>query len=309
MTIDIEAIRRKLNAINSGFGDRKQFKRWKYSEAKKYRLRVLPWRDAEPGMPFPQKIVYYGIGPKSGTLIVSPENVGEPCPIKEFRIQLFNEAKEKKDESIKEMAKKLNAKTATCVCVIDRDNEAEGPQMWNPSWTDAKQLLGLFLTDGVGDYTDLKHGYDIEVTITPSKKFNPRTKKPLLDARLDAARQSTPACKDDATLSRWLESMPNIDDYFPVTSYADAEKNLKIWMESGGEPAADATNEADGTSRGGPAKSASPEASPSSKSAAKKAPSEKVATGGKQAAAKKPILQQAEDDLDEALAELEKSDG
>jgi hypothetical protein len=310
MAIDIEAIRKTLAKISSGDkGGGSKFNRWKYEKPGTYHLRVLPFRNADPGMPFPQRSVYFGISGNGKGMIVSPENAGNKDPIKEFRISLFNDAKNKpQDEAneLKDMAKKLNSKTITCVAVVDRSNEGLGPQMWSPNWSDAQTLLGLFLTDA-GDYTDLKEGFDLTLVVVEGKKRNQQTGKPILEAMITADRKSTPAAKDDATLKAWLEAMPNVDEYYPVTSTEETERKLKEWLD-GPSPEGD---DSEGTSRGGdPAKAESTPAAPAKQSVAEIAAAMSAAkpAAKKPAPAKKPLLQQAEDDLDKELADLESSD-
>lgn len=301
MAVDINAIRKRLEQINSG-GNKSsggsKFKRWKYEKPGEYKLRVLPFKNTDPGMPFPERIVYYGISATGSGMIVSPENAGQRDAIKDFRISLYNQAKDAatpgEAEELKEMAQKLKSKTINCVCVVDRANEAAGPQLWSPNWTDVQQLLALFLTEA-GDYTDLSQGRDITLVVTPGKKINQKTKQPILEAKISVSFTQTKAAKDDATLKEWLETMPNVDEYYPVTSPEETEKRLNEWLD-----AADHKPESDGTARGGAPKAEAPKAEvkaeaakPADKKPAPKAP-----------APKKPLLQSVEDDLDSALDDL-----
>lgn len=303
MAVDINAIRKRMEQINSGgkSGGGSKFKRWKYEKPGEYKLRVLPFKNTDPGMPFPERTVYYGISATGGGMIVSPENAGERDPIKDFRISLYGQAKEAgtpaEAEELKEMAGKLKAKTVNCVAVVDRANEAAGPQMWSPNWTDVQQLLALFLTEA-GDYTDLAQGRDITLVVTPGKKINQKTKQPILEAKISVSFTQTKAAKDDATLKEWLESMPNVDEYYPVTSTEETEKRLNEWLD-----AADHNPNSDGTSRGGSTKveeSAKPEPKSEAKAEAPKAPAKAPA----KPAAKKPLLQSVEDDLDAELNDI-----
>jgi hypothetical protein len=307
MPIDIEAIRKTLAKISSGNKDNgTKFNRWKYEKPGTYHIRVLPFKNVDPGMPFPQRAVYWGISKDGKGMIVSPENAGHRDPIKEFRISLFNDAKNKTPEEaneLKDMAKKLNSKTITCVAVVDRANESLGPQMWSPNWSDAQNLLGLFLTDA-GDYTDLREGFDLTLVVVEGKKRNQTNGKPILEAMITADRKSTPAAKDEATLKAWLEAMPNVDEYYPVTSTEETERRLKEWLD--GDSATE--DESDGTSRGN---TPSPEVNaPAKQSVAEiaAAMSKSVSSKKPVVSTKKPLLQQAEDDLDKELADLESLD-
>lgn len=297
MAIDIEAIRRKLSQSANGMkSSGSKFKRWKYDKAGEYRLRVLPFKNADPGTPFPEKLVYYGISKDGKGMLVSPENAGHRDPIKEFRISLFNDAKGKpKDEAdeLTTMAKQLAVKTVTCVAVVDRSNESEGPQMWTPNWTDSQQLMALFLTEA-GDYTDLSQGRDIVLVVSPGKKRNMRTGEPILEAKISVSLSSGPAAKDDAVLKSWLASMPDPNEYYKPNTTEETEQKLKEWLDgdNGGEVG-------EGVTRGGSKpQAAAPSETPKSVPVAKK-----VATPPK-----KSLLQQAEDDLDAQLEDLSVDD-
>lgn len=306
MAVDINAIRKRMEQINSGgSSNANKFKRWRYEKPGTYRVRVLPFKNTDPGMPFPERIVYYGINGNGGGMIVSPENAGERDPIKDFRINLYNQAKEAgtpaEAEEIKAMAQKLKAKTVNCVGLIDRANEAAGPQMWSPNWTDVQQLLAIFLTE-VGDYTDVgPDGCDLEIVVTPGKKINQRTGQPLLEAKIQAARKNSPAAKDDAQLKEWLENLPNVDEYYPVTSTEETEKRLNEWLD-----AADHKPESDGTARGGSPKAEAPKAEAKAEAAAKPAAEKKAPA--KAPPAKKPLLASVEDQLDDELNDLASGD-
>lgn len=308
MAIDIEAIRKTLAKISSGDkSSGTKFNRWKYEKPGTYHLRVIPFRDADPAMPFPQRDVYFGISANGKGMIVSPANAGNRDPIKEFRIQLFNDAKTKPEEAqeIRDMAKKLNSKTVTCVAVIDRAHESTGPQLWSPNWSDAQTLLGLFLTDA-GDYTDLKEGFDLTLVVVEGKKRNQQTGKPILEAMITADRKATPAAKDDATLKSWLESMPNLEEYYPVMSTEDTERKLKEWLDGDTDSSGD--DGSDGTARGGEqtVTNTAPKQSVA-EIAASMSTSKPPVAAKKPSAVKKPLLQQAEDDLDRELEDLESS--
>jgi hypothetical protein len=308
MAIDINAIRKRMEAISGGGNkNNNKFKRWTYEAPGTYRLRVLPFKNTDPGMPFPERIVYFGISADGKGMIVSPENAGQQDPIKNLRISLFNDAKNAatpaEADELQEMAKKLKSKTVNCVAVIDRAHEEEGPQMWGPNWTDVQQLLALFLTE-VGDYTDVgPDGCDLELVVTPGKKIvqsGKRKGQPVLEAKINACRKNSPAAKDDAQLQAWLDTMPIVDEYYPVTSTEETARKLQEWLDAG------VTNvHGDDTERGGTSKEVKQEE--------KVVKTETVKTIDKKTApkppvTKKPLLQSVEDDLDSALDDLNSND-
>ncbi len=301
MAVDIDKIRKRLAEINSGGGNSggNKFKRFKYDAPGEYKIRVLPFAGVDPGDPFPTRLVYYGISATGGGMIVSPENNGGVDPIKNFRIGLYNEAKNQdpaQAEETKKMASLLKEKTATCVAVIDRANEADGPVMWNPNWTDAQQLLSLFLTDA-GDFTDLTNGCDLTLIVSNGKKINQKTKKPLLEAKIVPARANSPAHKDPTVIETWMAAMPIVNDYFPVASTEATQQKLQEWLDSGANVAS-----SDGTARGGA--SAKSEAEPEPTKPTEVKPAERKPTP-KPPTVKKPLLAEVEDGMDDALDDLE----
>lgn len=286
MSVDIEAIRKRIESVGSKSNATSNFKRWKYEKPGKYAIRVLPFRNTEPGVPFPEFQVYYGISDNGKGMIVSPENDGERDPIKEYRIDLYNRSKKAKDsteaDELKQMAKKLSSKTATCVAIIDRSKEEEGPMLWNPNVTDSNELISLFLTDAE-DYTDLKNGRDLTIIVSASNKINPKTGKPLLDAKISANFKQTPAHADEKKVEEWMNNMPNLKEYFPVTSTEETERRFKGWLSAG-------TSQEDSSSDKKEEKEEVRSKKPQATSSAKK----KVST-----------VDAFEDDLDEALKDLD----
>jgi len=303
--VDINAIRKRLEQINAGggrSGGGSKWKRWKYEGPGTFTIRVLPFADADPGMPFPERIVYYGIQGDGKGMIVSPENNGGEDPIKNFRIDLYNQAKNAETpaqaDELKKMAKLLSSKTANSVAVVDRSKEGDGVHMWSPNYTDVQQLIALFMTDA-GDYTDLTEGCDLELVVSAGKKMNQNTGKPLLEAKISAKRTNSPAHKDPAIVKTWLETMPVIDDYYPVTSTEDTAKKLQEWLDAG-----DHKTGSDGLARGGAPKAAAEKPAVEEKVVEAEKPVERK-TPPVKPAAKKTLLADVADDMDSALDDLE----
>jgi hypothetical protein len=302
--VDIDAIRKRLEQINGGGnrgGSNNKFPRWKYEKPGTYHLRVLPFPDADPGMPFPERIVYYGISGTNGGMIVSPENVGGKDPIKDFRIGLYNQAKEEhpqQAEQTKKQAALLKEKTINCVAIVDRADEASGAQLWSPNYTDVKQLIGLFMTDA-GDYTDLEEGCDITLVVTAGKKVvqtGKRKGEAVLEATITADRKNSPAHKDPEVVKGWMANLPKIDEYYPVTSTEETAKRLQEWLDAG-----DHSKDSDGLARGGKPAEVKEDAP---KAADKPASTKAAASPPKPPAAKKSLLTSVEDNIDRELDDL-----
>ena len=228
MSLNLDAIRKKLSQL-SGVSDKKKPKKFGPGE---HKVRVLPWPDAEDGMPFKERLLYYNVGKQT---IVSPESIGLPDPISEFRIQLFTEAKETGDANLKELGKRLMSKRVTLVAIIDRANEAAGPQLWSLNPLEAKELLGYFLDEEVGDFTDLKNGRDIKISVTPSNKSLPNGTR-LNDTKLMPTMTKGPASSDSALVKNWMSNLPNVDEYFAILPYAEVKAKLETWLSEDKSP-------------------------------------------------------------------------
>ena len=227
MAINLDAIRNKLDQLNGAkTANKPSFNKPKKFPIGEHKVRVLPWPDAGDGMPFHERAFYFGIG---GGMLVSPESVGKPDPIAEFRMKLFTDAKESGDESLKLLAKKLFPKRHVLVAVIDRANESVGPQLWAVSHNEAKQLLGFFLDDEIGDFTDLKTGRDIKLSVTDSgKRFNGNI---VNETKINYTINATPAGSDE-NIKKWMANLPKIEDYYTIPEYADVKEKLTVWLDS-----------------------------------------------------------------------------
>jgi hypothetical protein len=224
MAIDLEAIRRKVNQLN-GIKNQGNVKVWK-PKIGQHRIRVLPWKDAKEGLPFKERLVYFGIG--KGPL-VSPESFGKHDPIREFTKKLWDGGKEED----KALAKKLFAKLQTCAAIVDRSVEDEGPQLWVMNKLVAKDVTNLFLNAELGDFTDIgPEGTDLIVDIVLSpKKFNGRD---VHDVSITASRKSSPASTDPAKVTKWMDSLPNVDEFYRPLSSEEVKARFEGWMNEGG---------------------------------------------------------------------------
>ena len=280
MAINLDAIRNKLDQLNGAkTANKPSFNKPKKFPIGEHKVRVLPWPDAGDGMPFHERAFYFGIG---GGMLVSPESVGKPDPIGEFRMKLFTDAKESGDESLKTLAKKLFPKRHVLVAVVDRANESAGPQLWAVSHNEAKQLLGFFLDDEIGDFTDLKTGRDVKLSVTDSgKRFNGNiVNETIVKASVNVSPAST-----DENIKKWMANLPKIEDYYPIPEYSEVKEKLQVWLDSDNAKVDEAkTEEAQKTSD----------------------KSEEVATAAPKKAAKKSSpAKETEDALDAALADLD----
>lgn len=305
MAINIDLIRKRLAGIsNGGGGSSDGVKRWKYTTTGTYILRVLPWPAQEDGMPFPEKNIYWlsSLDKTARSVrIVSPEHIGQDDPIKERRIELFTEAKNLAEtdkmaaKELKDLAKLLNARQELCVAVVNRKDEEAGPMLWVPNFSDAAQLMNLFLEEDVGDYTDLKNGFDLKVTVLQSNKISPHTGKPVLEGKVSCVMTGrSPAHKDPAVVKKWLENLPDIEAIYKPDTRDQALAKLEAWAN--GTTTSPTKDVREGTARG-PAVADEEDDVVKTKSAA--------ASAKKAAPAKKTTPAAAADALDDAFDELD----
>lgn len=227
--IDLEAIRRKVDALNGKKTVFSNVKLWKPTEGE-HSIRVLPWRDSDTkeGMPFIERQIYFGITKRP---IVSPRSFGKPDPIDDFIRKLYDEAREGKAES-KALADKLRPKNQTCAAIIDRNNVAEGVQLWTMNIMVAKDVFNLFLNKQVQNFMDLEKGRDLTVTLSQSpKKFNGKV---VFDTKVMPSFTTSPASEDPELVKKWLENLPNVDEFYRPQSYDEIKMLFEEWLQKGG---------------------------------------------------------------------------
>lgn len=229
MSIDLEAIRRRVDALNGKKQAFSNVKLWKPTEGE-HRIRILPWKesDTKEGMPFIERQIYFGIAKRP---IVSPRSFGKPDPIDDFIRKLYDEARDGKPAS-KALADKLRPKLQTCAAIIDRDNEAEGPQLWAMNVMVVRDVFGLFLNKEVGNFMDLEKGRDLTVTLSPSpKKFNGKT---VYDTKVMPSFTAGPASSDKEQLKKWLDGLPDVNEFYRPQTFEEIKQVFEEWLNNGG---------------------------------------------------------------------------
>lgn len=229
--IDLEAIKRKVDALNGKQNFSNNVKLWKPAEGE-HTIRVLPWKESmlKDGMPFIERYVYFGIAGRKP--IVSPRSFGKPDPIDAFVGKLYDEARNGKPES-KALANKIRAKLFTCAAIIDRNAEDDGPMLWSMNGMITKDVMSFFLNKKIGDFTHPTTGRDFTVTVSPSpKKFNERT---VFDVKIMPSLDGqTPISDDPEKVKKWMDSLPNVDDFYKPQSYEEIKVLFDTWLNSGG---------------------------------------------------------------------------
>jgi hypothetical protein len=229
MAIDLEAIRKKIQQMNSGKrggSNENSVQLWK-PDVGEHRIRVLPWPNALPGEPIAERSFYY-VGENKAFL--SPAQFGQPDPIEKLRMSLFAD----KTPEGKALGKTLFPKVYGYVPIVDLNNVDAGVQIWKFNHIIQTRLLGFFLDEDCGDFTDPLEGNDLKVTVTDSgKKFNGRS---ALDTAVDFRAKKTPFLSDEKKRQSLLSSIPKLDDLHPyaIKTPEQIEAIVNAWLA--GEP-------------------------------------------------------------------------
>jgi len=231
MAIDLEAIKRRVAEL-SGVKRTSSVQMWK-PKVGEHKIRCLPWKNSGDGQPFLERWFYY-LGENKG--ILAPNQFGKPDPIHDLIRKLYSSGKP--DDRV--LAKKLAPKMRCYAPVIVRGQEDQGVLVWSFGKIVYQRMLSFFLDEEVGDILSPAEGFDLKVTLSqaPGKQF--------MDTMVDPARRPTKLHDDHSVSSKWLESIPNIDDMYPIKSPSEIEAVLNSWLS--GDTASEDTNA--GTSRG-----------------------------------------------------------
>jgi len=232
MAVDLAAIRRRMEELN-GTKKTSSVQMWKPGIGE-HKIRCLPWKNAQEGQPFIERWFYY-LGNNAG--ILTPKQFGKPDPIDELIRKLYSSGK----PDDRNLAKQLQPKMRAYAPVIVRGQEDKGPMVWSFGKIVYQRLLGFFIDEDYGDILDPLEGFDLKVTITqpPGKQFQ--------DTVVDCKGRPSKLHDDSATLKKWLDSTPNIDDMYRLKTREEIENVLNTWL-NGGDVSAVVAEE--GTSRG-----------------------------------------------------------
>jgi len=219
MAVDIAAIREKLKMISEGRSKSGGgMNAWR-PEIGEYKIRCLPWPDAEAGQPFHERAFYYF----GDNRLLAPFQFSARDPVKEMRDKLFSTKK----EDDKTLAKRLLPKVRAYIPVIVRGKESEGVKIWSVGKEIHARLLGFFCDSDIGDFLDLQDGYDLKVTISraPGKKFN--------DTSVDASRKPSVAMSSKKEIDDLLKQIPRLDDIYKQKPYDECKRMLDQWINDG----------------------------------------------------------------------------
>jgi hypothetical protein len=232
MPVDFDAVRRKMAQLSGQNKSRDAF--WKPEMDVTYTVRILPFKDNE-GQPFKERYFYYGIGKNPGLL--TPNQFGKPDPIQE----LISKLREEKTTESMEMAKRLYPKMRAYAPIVVRGEEEKGPKLWSFGKGVYQQLLNIILDEDYGDITDVESGRDIKVVVS-----KPQGAK-FAETSITVRPKQSPASEDAKVITKWIDTIPDIDAVYQLKSYSELEKIINEWVASGGE---EDVSDSDGTSRG-----------------------------------------------------------
>lgn len=218
MAVDLEAIRRRMAELN-GTKKTSSVQLWKPGLGE-YKIRCLPWKNALEGQPFMERWFYY-LGNNAG--ILSPKQFGKPDPIDDLIRKLYSSGK----PDDRTLAKNLQPKMRAYAPVIVRGQEDKGVMVWAFGKIVYQRLLGFFIDEDYGDITDPLQGFDLKVTISqqPGKQFQ--------DTVVDCKGRPSKLHDDSATIKKWLDSTPNLDDMYRLKSREEIESVLNNWLNGG----------------------------------------------------------------------------
>lgn len=243
MAIDIEAIRRKINQLNSG-GRASRVQFWK-PQPGRYLIRGLPWKNADPASPFIELMFYY-IGSNRGML--APSQYDKPDPIREVISKLYESGTPDDRNTAKGLLPKMRAYMPL---IVRKENDAETSStdivVWGFGKTVYKRLLGFFADPEIEDFLDPKQGFDLKIDVQKVEK------KTFFDYFIDPARRPSPLAATAEGMKKILDSVPDPGDMYELKDSVYMEKVLNSWLngEDRYDPYADksADTSTSGTSR------------------------------------------------------------
>ena len=213
MSLDLDAIRAKLNQLNTTSDRKNNYFR---PEPGKQRVRIVPYVHRKEN-PFLEMYFHYDIAKRS---MLSPITFGNADPVVEFAEKL----KKTGDKDDWLMGRKIEPKMRTYVPVIVRGKESEGVKFWGFGKTIYSELLSIIADPDYGDITDLMNGGDIDVEFTPSEGPGQYPKTAI------RVKPNTSAATEDKAIAKSIMDQPKITDLFPEPTYEELEKALNEWM-------------------------------------------------------------------------------
>jgi hypothetical protein len=214
MAIDLDAIRKKLNNLQSQTG--KQNNLWK-PEPGKQTIRIVPYQYNKDN-PFLELYFHYDLGKK---IYLSPMTFGKADPVVEFCEQL--KATGNKEDW--QLARKMEPKMRTYVPVLVRGQEADGVKYWGFGKTVYQELLSMIADPDYGDITDVTSGRDITIEFTPAESAGTFPKTSI------RVKPNQTAVTDNTDIAERVSSgQRDIMEVFKPVSYDVLKAALAEWL-------------------------------------------------------------------------------
>ena len=228
MALNLDAIKAKLQELQSNSAGRKNSDLFWKPPVGKSQIRIVPYA-FDKSNPFQELYFHYEIGKKT---ILSPTSFGKPDPIVEFSEKL----KKSGDKEDWKLGRKIEPKFRCYVPIIVRGQESEGVKFYAFGKKIYTELLGVIADPDYGDITDLMNGRDITLECTaPDKEGG----YPSYAIRVKP--NTTPATEDKSIALTIVNDQTELVKLFTELSYDEMTEELKKWLDP------EANNEADGT--------------------------------------------------------------
>lgn len=222
MSLNLDAIRNKLNSLNATDGSNNRKNNIFKPEIGKTQVRIVPYQFNKEN-PFIEGFFHYGLGNRT---YMSPTTYGEADPIVEFAAQL----KQTGNREDWQLGRKMEPKMRVYLPVIVRGKESEGVKFWGFGKTVYQQLMNFMVDPDYGDITDLRTGRDIVITYTAaSGAGNYPTTEILVKPN------QTPATEDKAIAETIINGQTNFYEVFTKSSYDDLKVALEGYLNQGEE--------------------------------------------------------------------------
>jgi len=247
MAYSIEAIKAKLsktNSNNSGGGGGTKLTYFK-PVIGEHEVRFLPYQDSQ-GNPL-QSVLFYNKLTKFGERrMISPATFNMPDPI----AVLFEKIRKGKENW--PIAKNLRPQERVFAVLIDRADEAKGPQVWEISAELRDKLYGILThKDNVDeDMFSPDTGYDFTLTVVQKTDTNGKPQtfngKAVKDYTLTARKKPSKLHKDPKKSAEWVQGVPKLEEYFKAQLMTGEEMEEKcnafIASLAAGTPPAEGTS-------------------------------------------------------------------
>lgn len=233
--MNISKIQERLDSLNNKGRDREKIDYekifWKPQMGKQV-IRIVPSK-VNSDYPFTEMKFHYKIGKFPMPAL---SNFGKQDPVEEF-CQTLKDTGEKENWSL---AGKIGPKTRVFAPVVVRGEEDKGVRLWGFGIQVYKALLSYAEDPDIGDYTDIKSGFDIVVQMSEGN--------PYPETNVHVKPKQSPLSKDKKELENWLEEQPEPLEVFTQYDYEYIKKQLKNYLDPNDDEESDETSNEPSTS-------------------------------------------------------------